>query len=139
MRRAWARVSRMIGLTLRPCRRSLVQLSLLASALAIAACEEVPPIDDASAPPPTDAGACPGETTFPSADTPPGDDCFYRPPPLRGRAGDVIRSRTSPFSGDLLFGAPEIGVNARQVLYQSTDALGEPMAVSGTVLIPAAA
>jgi hypothetical protein len=30
------------------------------------------------------------------------------------------------------------GVTARQVLYRSTDALGEPMAVSGTVLVPTA-
>jgi pimeloyl-ACP methyl ester carboxylesterase len=106
----------------------------------LAACEELAPTDDAASQPPSmqpiDAGGCPGHDTFPSADTVPGDDCFYRPPPLRGRAGDVLRFRTSPFSLDILAGAAEPGVSARQVLYQSTDALGEPIAVSGTVLIP---
>lgn len=126
------------------------RLSLLATrarlvpalAFAIAACEELPLGDDASDPPPSmqpaDAGGSAADGTFPSEDVLPSDDSFYRPPPLRGRAGDVVRSRTSPFSLDLIGGAAEPGVTAWQVLYQSTDALGEPIAVSGTVLVPAA-
>ena len=30
------------------------------------------------------------------------------------------------------------GVTSRQILYRSTDALGQPMAVTGTVLVPTA-
>ncbi|HEY7072102.1 MAG TPA: lipase family protein, partial [Acidimicrobiales bacterium] len=68
----------------------------------------------------------------------PGDDAFYRAPsPLpAGRPGDVISSRASRFTLDPFAKAPVAGVTARQVLYRSTDALGQPMAVSGTVLVP---
>jgi hypothetical protein len=116
---------------------------LPALALALAACEELPLPDDAEQPPitpPADAGSPPASEMFPfpSDDTLPGDDGFYQPPPLRGQPGDVIRSRTSPFSLDPIGGAPESGLTAQQVLYQSTDALGQPMAVSGTVLVPTA-
>jgi Secretory lipase len=70
----------------------------------------------------------------------PSDDGFYRPPsPLpSGRPGDVISSRASRFTLDPFNQAPVAGVTARQVLYRSTDALGQPMAVSGTVLVPTA-
>src|SRR5262245_45119896 len=68
----------------------------------------------------------------------PRDDAFYRPPtPLpSGRPGDVISSRASRFTLDPINKAPVADVTARQVLYRSTDALGQPMAVSGTVLVP---
>jgi Secretory lipase len=70
----------------------------------------------------------------------PGDEPFYRPPsPLpAGEPGDVISSRSSRFTLDLIAKTPVPGVTARQVLYRSTDALDEPMAVSGTVLVPTA-
>jgi hypothetical protein len=71
----------------------------------------------------------------------PSEEDFYRPPtPLpAGQPGDVIRSRDSRFTIDLAGKVPVAGVTAKQVLYRSTDALGQPMAVSGTVLVPTAA
>ncbi|MDV6011451.1 lipase family protein [Haloechinothrix sp. LS1_15] len=59
---------------------------------------------------------------------------FYRPPsPLpEGGPGEIIRSRPSsagPRSAQAL-------AEAWQVMYHSTDALGEPNAVTGTVLVP---
>jgi len=66
----------------------------------------------------------------------PGQDGFYRPPDtLRGDPGDLIRHRRSQAYNDP---ARLIPVPARswQVLYRSTDARGEAVAVSGTVLVP---
>lgn len=80
-----------------------------------------------------------GSFAFPSQDTVPNDDSFYRPPTLSGQPGDILRSRESPFVLDALAQVPEADVMVRQVLYQSTDALDKPMAVSGTILIPKAA
>lgn len=79
------------------------------------------------------SGASTNGFAFPTDDTPPNKDPFYQPPALTGRPGDVLRSRTSPFV-DVT--GPVQGSVSRQVLYQSTDALGKPMAVSGTVLLP---
>ncbi|WP_245950490.1 lipase family protein [Saccharothrix carnea] len=60
------------------------------------------------------------------------DDSFYVPPsPLpAGAPGDVIRFRASQA------GASGSTVRAWQVMYRSTDALGQPNAVTGTVLVP---
>ena len=68
----------------------------------------------------------------------PKDDAFYKPPsPLpTTKPGDIIRSRSSVFTLDPIGKAPVANVSSWQVLYQSTDALGQPMAVSGTVLVP---
>ena len=68
----------------------------------------------------------------------PGDDPFYTPPTNlpSGQPGDVISSRSSTFTIDPAGKTPVPGVTSRQVLYRSTDALGQPMAVSGTVLVP---
>lgn len=68
----------------------------------------------------------------------PGDDPFYTPPPELppGQPGDVISSRPSNFTLDPINHVPVPGVSSTQVLYRSTDALGQPMAVSGTVLVP---
>ncbi|HVZ34977.1 MAG TPA: lipase family protein [Polyangiaceae bacterium] len=71
-----------------------------------------------------------GDDTFPS------DDSFYQPPPLDLQPGDVLRSRRSLFSLDPIDEAAETDVTAQQVLYRSMDALGQPMAVSGTILVP---
>jgi hypothetical protein len=70
----------------------------------------------------------------------PGDDAFYQPPsPLpAGAPGDVIRSRPATYTLDPIAKAPVAGVTSTQILYRSTDALGQPMAVSGTVLVPTA-
>ncbi|WP_410659341.1 lipase family protein [Amycolatopsis sp. lyj-112] len=60
------------------------------------------------------------------------DDSFYTPPsPLpAGKPGDIIRSRVSKA------GPRKDSVNAWQVMYLSTGALGRPDAVTGTVLVP---
>ncbi|MFD0205705.1 MULTISPECIES: lipase family protein [Saccharothrix] len=60
------------------------------------------------------------------------DDSFYVPPsPLpAGAPGDVIRFRASQA------GASGSTVRAWQVMYRSTDASGQPNAVTGTVLVP---
>ncbi len=60
------------------------------------------------------------------------DDTFYVPPsPLpAGRPGDVIRWRPSNA------GPRHASVDAWQVMYLSTNALGQPDAVTGTVLVP---
>jgi hypothetical protein len=90
------------------------------------------------------AGASPAPaataTAADAAAAAPGQDSFYTPPsPLpAGQPGDVIRSRPSVYSLDPILRSPVAGVTARQVLYRSTDALGQPMAVSGTVLVPTA-
>ncbi|GGS48036.1 lipase family protein [Actinokineospora fastidiosa] len=62
----------------------------------------------------------------------PRDDSFYEPPsPLpSGAPGDVIRSRPTTAV------AVADRAKAWQVMYRSTDALGQPMAVVGTVLVP---
>ncbi|WP_086842170.1 lipase family protein [Amycolatopsis kentuckyensis] len=60
------------------------------------------------------------------------DDAFYVPPsPLpAGKPGDVIRWRPSNA------GPRTASVDAWQVMYLSTNALGQPDAVTGTVLVP---
>ena len=64
----------------------------------------------------------------------PAGDAFYRPPtPLpAGQPGDVLWSRRVDPPGRLR----QLGVSTVQVLYLSTDALGRPTAVSGTVMLP---
>lgn len=68
----------------------------------------------------------------------PSDDPFYDPPaPLpSGQPGDVIEVRSSTFTLDPVLKAPVPGITSRQVLYHSTDAQNQPIAVSGTVLVP---
>lgn len=70
----------------------------------------------------------------------PSDDPFYTPPsPLpAGTPGAVVSSRPATFSLDPVGHAPVPGVTSTQILYRSTDALGAPVAVSGTVLVPTA-
>lgn len=64
------------------------------------------------------------------------DLSFYTAPPLAATSakGDLLRYR--PAVVNLGAGAP--AVQAWNVLYRSTDALGQPNVVSGTVLVPAA-
>lgn len=68
----------------------------------------------------------------------PSDDAFYEPPsPLpAGNPGDIISSRPSRFTLDPIGKVPVADVSSTQVVYRSTDALGQPMAVTGTVLVP---
>lgn len=73
-----------------------------------------------------------GLGALPASAATPSDDDFYVPPaPLpAGAPGDIIRWRPSTA------GAPRYQVNAWQVMYLSTNALGQPDAVTGTVLVP---
>lgn len=76
--------------------------------------------------------------TLAACDPPfPTEDPFYQPPdPLpAGSPGDVISSRDVPLR-DLLSADPATDVTSRQVVYRSIDATGDPMAVTGTVLVP---
>lgn len=61
------------------------------------------------------------------------EDAFYSPPSTlpRGKAGDVIRSRSIDAP---MYPQAEV----RQVMYRSTTAQGEPVAVTGVVLVPRA-
>ncbi|MPZ00270.1 MAG: lipase [Actinophytocola sp.] len=59
------------------------------------------------------------------------DDFYVPPSPLPdGKPGDIVRSRPSEV------GWPSAQAEAWQVMYRSTDALGEPTAMTGTVLVP---
>ena len=70
---------------------------------------------------------------------PPSTEAFYQPPSsINGASGNIIRSRASVFAGDPIGKAPVPGIKATQVLYNSTDAQGRAIAVSGTVLVPTA-
>ncbi|WP_233358882.1 lipase family protein [Thermomonospora amylolytica] len=67
----------------------------------------------------------------------PGEDSFYTPPSsLNGRPGDVIRSRSSVFTLAPIIKTPYPGVKSWQVMYQTQSGTGEPIAVTGTVLVP---
>lgn len=67
----------------------------------------------------------------------PSAESFYKPPAtISGPSGTIIRSRPSVFSMDPLNQSPVAGVKSTQVLYNSTDVHGTPIAVSGTVLVP---
>lgn len=65
----------------------------------------------------------------------PNEDPFYRPvSDVEGaQPGQVLRQRRS----QVRLGVVPVPVSAWQLLYRSTTALGEPDAVSGTVLVPA--
>ncbi|MEV4150274.1 lipase family protein [Amycolatopsis sp. NPDC049691] len=79
------------------------------------------------------AGVAPAASAVSAAPDPgPAGDAFYTPPsPLpAGKPGDVIRWRPSNA------GPRKASVDAWQVMYLSTNALGQPDAVTGTVLVP---
>jgi pimeloyl-ACP methyl ester carboxylesterase len=74
-----------------------------------------------------------------ACDPAPSADSFYAPPAaVSGPSGNIIRSRVSKFAGDPVGKAPVPGVTSTQVVYNSTDVHGNPIAVSGTVLVPTA-
>ncbi|MDZ7731832.1 MAG: lipase family protein [Acidimicrobiia bacterium] len=68
----------------------------------------------------------------------PSDDDFYDPPdPLpAGAPGDLVDQRDTRFTLDPVNKEPVPGVSSWDVVYRSTDALGEPTPVTGTVLVP---
>ncbi|WP_409463761.1 lipase family protein [Amycolatopsis sp. GA6-003] len=78
------------------------------------------------------AAFAPVAAAAPDPGTGPADDSFYTPPsPLpAGKPGDIIRWRPSKA------GPRKASVDAWQVMYLSTNALGKPDAVTGTVLVP---
>lgn len=69
---------------------------------------------------------------------PPQSDPFYSPPSgYESKApGDVLRSRQASVAVFSLFSEP---IGATQVLYRTTDALGNPSATAALVLVPRAA
>jgi pimeloyl-ACP methyl ester carboxylesterase len=67
----------------------------------------------------------------------PDQDPFYFTKPNPGDiSGDIIDVRESIFTVDPFSKTPYPGVNAWQVIYQSENATGEVIAVSGTILVP---
>lgn len=77
------------------------------------------------------------ELDHPEPDSPEAQDDFYTPPdPLPdGEPGDIIAAEPSKaFTAPL--GIGEFDADVWKVMYLSTDATGEPMPVSGTVLVP---
>ncbi|NKZ08959.1 lipase family protein [Actinomadura latina] len=76
----------------------------------------------------------PATAKEPLAEPGPAGDAFYTPPsPLPdGAPGDVIRARPAKAGPP----AARSLANAWQVMYRSTDATGEPVAVTGMVLVP---
>jgi pimeloyl-ACP methyl ester carboxylesterase len=109
--------------TLRTRTRLAAMAAAVLGAVAIVATTATPATGDQSAPPaPAAAPTLPG----------PFDDTFYDPPnPMpSGNPGDVIRWRqTVP----LLNAA---NTNAWEVMYLSTNALGQRNAVTGTIMVP---
>jgi pimeloyl-ACP methyl ester carboxylesterase len=75
-----------------------------------------------------------------SASTTPDQDPFYfdAAPRLDAEPGDIINVRKSIFTMDPLLQIPHPGVNSWQIIYQSINATGQPIAVSGTVIVPTA-
>ena len=70
---------------------------------------------------------------------PPSTEAFYAlPSSISGASGNIIRSRPSVFTTDAVAQTPAAGVKSTQVLYNSKNANGLPIAVSGTVLVPTA-
>lgn len=68
----------------------------------------------------------------------PDQDAFYTDPADLSSTspGDVLRSRSAKFTLDPVGRTPVPGVQSWQVLYRSQDAQGQPIATSGTVLVP---
>lgn len=67
----------------------------------------------------------------------PSADAFYTAPSsIAGPAGTILSSRPSVFTMDPVGHTPVPGVKSTQVIYSSTDVHGDPIAVSGTVLVP---
>lgn len=68
----------------------------------------------------------------------PAEDSFYSPPDGVAAAanGDVLKSRSSRYTLDPVGKAQVLGIKSWQVMYRSTNATGEPIAVTGTVLVP---
>jgi hypothetical protein len=84
------------------------------------------------------AVACVAVLVLASCDLAPDEDPFYLDAGAApgAEAGDVIAARPSVFTLDPVGQTPAPGVSSWQVVYQSENATGEDVAVSGTVLVP---
>lgn len=72
-----------------------------------------------------------------ACDPTPDKDAFYTAAvDLSGPPGTVIRERASTFTLDPVNHTPRPGVTARQLVYRTTGARGQAIAVSGTLLVP---
>jgi hypothetical protein len=74
--------------------------------------------------------------TFTVWATPDQDSFYFAQPDPGGISGDIIDFRESTFTIDPMLKTPHPGVNAWQIMYQSENAAGEVIAVSGTILVP---
>ncbi|MEE1927061.1 lipase family protein [Streptomyces sp. TRM 70351] len=109
-------------------RCTTTRLLSTAAALALLA-----PAGQALAAPAAPAVPAPGQAPGATAAGPVEDDFYVPPSPLpAGEPGDVIRARPAKAGPP----AAQRLADAWQVMYRSTDALGEPAAVTGTVLVP---
>ena len=92
----------------------------------VGSCSPQPPPDDFNIPPVTEPGK-------PSPEAP-------SSPPLTAApgAGELIRYRPSVFTTDIINKIPYGAADSYQVMYRSTNVLGESNAVTGTVLVPKA-
>jgi pimeloyl-ACP methyl ester carboxylesterase len=69
--------------------------------------------------------------------TTPDKDPFYKKVPLLGGSpGDIIDARESVFTLNPFTKTPYPSANTWQIIYQSENATGETIAVSGTILVP---
>ena len=110
-------------MTTRPLRRALGTLATAATFLTASTLAPSLASADADADPPISSAA-------------PGIDAFYTPPsplPL-GNPGDLIRVEKTTVS--LVPGLVLLGVNAWRIMYRSTDAQDQPIAATGTLLVP---
>lgn len=82
--------------------------------------------------------ACVAVLALAACDIAPDQDPFYLDAGADpgAEAGDVIAARPSVFTLDPVAQTPVPGVESWQVVYQSENATGEDVAVSGTVLVP---
>ncbi|HLF41389.1 MAG TPA: lipase family protein, partial [Acidimicrobiia bacterium] len=119
-------------------RRHVATLGVMTVALAAGALAAAHPLG-ADPPVPSAAAAAAVAPVAGGADDipPPAQDAFYQAPsPLpAGEPGTIIRSRPVTVRSGFA-GVDYQPVLAWQVLYRSTSALGEPVAVSGTVIVP---
>lgn len=80
--------------------------------------------------------AAPSALGTPSADAAPSGEAFYHPPTsFDTTPGSVVRSRPTTVGIAPIPGA-DIDARSSLLMYTSTNAQGEPVAVTGTVLVP---
>ncbi len=68
----------------------------------------------------------------------PDKDPFYTSPSSTAAPGTIVRSRTAKFTLDPFFKFATPGIRSTQVIYSSQTGQGQPINISGTVLVPTA-